>query len=100
MTDIGHNGGPPMEEKTPKAGGIAGDQLKSIVERIERIEDEIAEHQEDRKEVYAEAKSNGFDVKTVRRVVALRKKDAAEREEEETMLDLYLHAMGMLGALE
>ena len=74
---------------------VAKDQLKSIVERVERLEEEKKEVAEQIKEVYAEAKANGFDTKTLRKVVALRKKSNADREEEEAMLDLYLHALGM-----
>ena len=69
-------------------------QLKSIVERIERLEEEKAGLAEDIKEIYAEAKGNGFDTKTIRRVVRARKKDAAKRAEEEEMLDLYMSAVG------
>ncbi len=75
---------------------VAQSQIRSIVERIERLEEEKKAIADDIKEVYAEAKSNGFDTKTLRKVVTLRKKDRAEREEEEAMLDLYLSAMGMI----
>jgi len=75
--------------------GIAQGHLRSIVERIERLEEEKATIADDIKEVYAEAKANGFDVKILRKVVRLRKIDAAEREEEEALIDLYLHALGM-----
>ena len=75
--------------------GIAQGQLRSIVERIERLEEEKATIAEDIKEVYAEAKANGFDTKILRKVVRLRKVDRAEREEEEALIDLYLHALGM-----
>jgi len=71
-------------------------QLKSIVERIERLEEEKKTIAGDIKEVYAEAKANGFDTKILRKVISLRKKDAAEREEEESMLDVYLAALGMI----
>lgn len=74
---------------------IARDQLKSIVERIERLEEEKQAIAGDIRDVYAEAKANGYDAKTLRKVVSLRKKDSAEREEEEAMLTLYLHALGM-----
>jgi uncharacterized protein (UPF0335 family) len=74
---------------------VAADQLRTIVERIERLEEEKKEVAEQIKEVYAEAKGNGFDTKTLRKIVALRKKDPNERSEEEAMLDLYLHALGM-----
>ena len=77
---------------------IARDQLKSIVERIERLEEEKAALAEDIKEVYAEAKANGYDTKTLRTVVRLRKQDSAERQEQEALLDLYLAALGMVPA--
>ena len=73
---------------------IAGQQLRSIVERIERLDEEIAELNGDKKEVYAEAKGNGYDIKVLRKVVALRKRDLDERKEEEAILDLYLQAVG------
>ena len=75
---------------------VAGDQLKSIIERVERLEEEKKEVAEQIKEVYAEAKSNGFDAKTIRKVVSLRRKNTEERQEEEALLDLYLAALGML----
>jgi uncharacterized protein (UPF0335 family) len=80
---------------------FAQGQLKSIVERIERLEEEKKTIAADIKEVYAEAKGNGFDTKILRKVISLRKKDASEREEEESMLELYLQALGMVpGAAE
>ncbi|MEI9901557.1 MAG: DUF2312 domain-containing protein [Hyphomicrobium sp.] len=79
---------------------IAREQLKSIVERIERLEEEKAALAEDIKEVYAEAKANGYDTKTLRTVIRLRKQDSAERQEQEALLDLYLHALGMAPAAE
>lgn len=75
--------------------GVARDQLLTIVERIERLEEEKKAIADDIKDVYAEAKGNGFDVKTLRQVVRLRKVEAAERQEAEAMLDLYLSALGM-----
>ena len=69
-------------------------QLKSIIERIERLEQEKSEIAEQIKEVFAEAKGNGFDVKILRKVVRIRKQDRAKRLEEEASLDLYLSAMG------
>ena len=74
--------------------GQAQGQLKTIVERIERLEEDKAAVQADLKEVYAEAKVNGFDVKILRKVVRLRKQDLAKRQEEEAILDLYLAAVG------
>lgn len=73
---------------------VQGDQLKSIVERIERLEEEKKTIQDDIKQVYAEAKGNGYDVKVLRKVIAIRKRDANERAEEEALLDLYLQAVG------
>jgi uncharacterized protein (UPF0335 family) len=75
---------------------VAADQLRSIIERIERLEEEKKEVAEQIKEVFLEAKSNGFDTKTLRKVISLRKKALEERQEEEAMLDLYLHALGMI----
>jgi uncharacterized protein (UPF0335 family) len=72
----------------------AQSQLKSIVERVERLELERAEVAEQIKEVFAEAKGNGFDVKVLRKVIRLRKQDRAKRMEEEAILDLYLSAIG------
>jgi uncharacterized protein (UPF0335 family) len=77
---------------------IARDQLKAIVERIERLEEEKQALASDIKDVYAEAKANGFDTKTLRTVVRLRKQDAAERQEQGALLDLYLNALGMIPA--
>jgi uncharacterized protein (UPF0335 family) len=74
---------------------VAPALLKSFVERIERLEEEKASIAGDVKEVYAEAKGQGFDVKVLRKVVALRRKDAAERREEAEIMDLYLQALGM-----
>ena len=76
--------------------GHAQTQLKTIVERIERLEQEKAEVAEQIKEVFAEAKGNGYDVKTLRKVVRIRKQDRAKRQEEEALLDLYLSAIGEL----
>jgi len=73
---------------------IQGDHLKSIVERIERLEEEKKTIADDIKEVYAEAKGNGYDVKVLRMVIRIRKRDANERAEEEAILDLYLQAVG------
>ena len=75
---------------------VARDQLRSIVERIERLEEEKKAIADDIKDVFAEAKGNGFDVKTLRTVVRMRKIEAAERQEQEAMLDLYMSALGML----
>ena len=83
-----------MLDKT-EAGGIAASQLKAIIERIERLEEEKKAIADDIRDVFAEAKGNGFDTKTLRAVIRLRKQDKAEREEQEALLDLYLAALGM-----
>ena len=75
---------------------FARDQLKAIVERIEKLEEEKKAIADDIKDVYAEAKANGFDTKALRTVVRLRKQDAQERQEQEAVLETYLHALGML----
>lgn len=74
---------------------VAADQLKSVIERIERLEEEKAGIAGDIKDVYAEAKANGFDVKVLRKIISLRKRDHDERQEEEAILELYLQALGM-----
>ena len=71
-------------------------KLKSLIERIERLEEDKAAVANDLKEVYGEAKSEGFDVKIVRKVVRLRKQDSAKRQEEEALIDLYISAIGGL----
>lgn len=73
---------------------VQGDQLKSIVQRIERLEEEKKTIADDIKDVYGEAKANGYDVKVLRKVIAIRKRDLNERKEEEAILDLYLQAVG------
>ena len=75
-------------------GGVAGSQLKSIVERIEKLEEEKKAIADDIKEVYGEAKALGYDTKVLRKVVTLRKQDRNERIEMEQVLDLYLAALG------
>ena len=72
---------------------IAGDQLRTIVERIEHVDEEIKELTEVKKEIFAEAKGNGFDVKVIREVIRVRKQDQKERDELETLLDIYLKAI-------
>lgn len=74
-------------------GGIAGDQLRNFVERIERLEEEKKGIAEDIKEVYGQAKAIGFDTKILRKVITVRKLDRAERQEQEALLDIYLHAI-------
>ncbi len=75
---------------------FAKDQLKSIIERIERLEEEKKATADDIRDVYAEAKGNGFDTKALRKIVQLRKMDSDERREAEEILETYLHALGML----
>jgi len=75
---------------------VAKDHLKAFVERIERLEEEKKALSDDIKDVYAEAKGNGFDIKALRTVVRLRKQDPDERREHETILETYLHALGMM----
>ncbi|MCA4918588.1 MAG: DUF2312 domain-containing protein [Roseomonas sp.] len=82
-------------QETTEVGGIAGERLRSIVERIERLEEEKKALSSDIKDIFAEAKSAGFDVKVLRAVIRLRKQEPAEVEEQETLLDLYRRALGM-----
>ena len=82
MSDIGHN--------------MAADRLKSIVERIEKLEEDRKLLQEDIKDIYTEAKSAGFDTKVLRMVIASRKKDQAEWEEQQALLETYMKALGQL----
>lgn len=86
MTGIGHNS---------NNAAFATGQLKGIVERIERLEEEKKAISADVKEVYNEAKGNGFDVKILRKVISLRKKEASERQEENALLGVYFAALGM-----
>ena len=74
--------------------GVAGDRIRSIIERVERLEEEIKDLMEAKKEVFAEAKGEGYDVKVLRKVLRIRKQDKAKRQEEEAILDLYLSALG------
>lgn len=75
--------------------GIAADRLRSLVERVERLEEERRALAGDIKDIYAEAKSAGFDVKVMRQIIRLRRQDQAEVEEQESLLDLYKRALGM-----
>jgi uncharacterized protein (UPF0335 family) len=76
-------------------GGISGEHLKSYIERIERLEEEKAALAADIKDVFAEAKGNGFDIKIMRQILKLRKMDKADLDEQESLLDLYKRALGM-----
>lgn len=83
-----------------KIGNVSVEQLKSIIERIEKLEEEKAGIASDIKDIYSEAKGNGYDTKTLKKVIALRKKDAAERDEEEYLLDTYKRALGLAPEME
>lgn len=85
MSDIGHN-----------SGGVAGEQLRAFIERVERLEEEKAGLAADIREVYAEAKGNGFDPKVMRQIVRDRKKDRDQLAEERALRDIYENALGML----
>src|SRR4051812_45584047 len=95
MAEAATENHPNGHTKAPVGGGVAAAQLRSIIERIERLEEEKKALSDDIRDVYAEAKGNGYDVKTLRVVVRLRKQDSSERQEQEALLDLYLSALGM-----
>lgn len=78
-----------------KPGGISAERLKSFIERIERVEEEIKVMQGDKRDIFSEAKGAGYDVKQMRKVIALRKMDAADRDEQDAILSTYLRALGM-----
>jgi uncharacterized protein (UPF0335 family) len=78
------------------SNGVNPGHLRAFIERVEKLEDEKRAICEDIKDVYTEAKGNGFDAKIIRKIVALRKKDRDQRREEEEILDLYLNALGMV----
>ena len=84
-----------MAGNTTKAESLTNGQLKSLVDRIERMEEEKQACADDIKQIYAEAKGNGFDTKILRKIIRLRKQDADAREEEAAILDVYLIALGM-----
>jgi uncharacterized protein (UPF0335 family) len=83
-----------------KIGGVAVEQLRSIIQRVEKLEEEKTGIAADIRDVFAEAKGNGFDIKALRSVIRLRKLDEQEREEQETVLDTYRRALGMLPELD
>jgi len=85
------------QEADPESevGGIAADRLRSIIERVERLEEERKALADDIKDIFGEAKSAGFEVKVIRQIIRLRKQEPAEVEEQETLLDLYRRALGM-----
>lgn len=82
-------------EADAEVGGIAAERLRSIIERIERLEEERKALGNDIKDIFAESKSAGFEVKVIRQIISIRKKEPAEVEEQETLLDLYRRALGM-----
>jgi uncharacterized protein (UPF0335 family) len=90
-----HGSNTGVEPEAP-ATSFAKDQLKAIIERIERLEEERKTISDDVRDIYAEAKGNGFDVKALRTIVRMRKQDANERAEQEAILETYQAAMGML----
>jgi uncharacterized protein (UPF0335 family) len=91
----GNNSAKPVTQEEIQAGGVAIERLRSIVERIERLEEERKALGSDIKDIYAEAKSAGYEVAVLRQLIQIRKKDANEVEEQETMLDVYRRALGM-----
>lgn len=84
-----------MAKRSVSSDSVAQDQIRAFIERIERMEEEKKAISDDIKEIYAEAKGNGFDTKVLRMVVRIRKQDHAERMEQNALLDLYLAALGM-----
>ncbi len=91
-----------IEDPAPaqSLAGSAKDHLRAFIERIERLEEEKAALSEDLREVYAEAKSSGFDTKALRAIIRMRKQDDNERMEQEALLATYMHALGMIAGLE
>ena len=84
----------------PDVGGIAGERLRSFIERIERLEEEKRTLGEDIKEVFAEAKGSGFDIAIMRQIIRIRRMDQDDVDEQETLLDIYKRALGMLPSAE
>jgi uncharacterized protein (UPF0335 family) len=95
MADIAEKIRADEKSDGPTTGGIAADRLRSIVDRIERLEEERKALGSDIKDIYAEAKSAGFDVKVLRAIIRIRKQEPAEVEEQETLIDVYRRALGM-----
>lgn len=89
-----------MAKKPNRVGGVAVDQLKSIIGRVEKLEEEKTSIAADIRDVFAEAKGSGFDVKAIRQIIKIRKLDAQELEEQETIFDTYRRALGMLPELD
>lgn len=90
MTQPGHNSG----DEPAQWGNISAERLRSLIERIERLDEERKALGSDIKDIYSEAKSAGFDVKVMRQLIAIRKREPAEVEEQETLLDVYRRALG------
>ncbi len=95
LDNMGKDGPPAGGKDDARVGGIAVERLRSLIERIERLEEERKALGSDIKDIYAEAKSAGFDVKVIRQIIRLRKQEPAEVEEQETLLDVYRRALGM-----
>lgn len=89
-----------MSNENTRIGNVSADQLRGIIERVERLEEEKSAIGADIRDVFAEAKGNGFDTKAIRSIIKLRKLDANERDEQETILDTYLRALGMAPEIE
>ena len=88
MNDIGHNSDAPA--------GFAKEHLKQFVERIERMDEEIKELNSDKRDIFAEAKANGFDVKALKSILAIRRQDDDTRREHDTIVELYAQALGII----
>lgn len=85
---------PKDHNETANVGGIAVDRLRSIIERVERLETERKALADDIKDIFTEAKSAGFDVKTIRQIIRMRKQEPSELQEQESLLDIYRRALG------
>lgn len=95
MSDVVQISPTPSSETSAETTNVAGERLKSFIERIERLETEKKVIAEDIKEVYAEAKTTGFEPKIIRKIISFRKMDIEKRREETELLDLYMSAIGM-----
>lgn len=95
MDMTGHNSDAFAKSEGAATGGIAADRLRSIIERVDRLEEERKALGGDIKDIFSEAKSAGFDVKVIKQIIKLRNQDPAEVEEQETLLDIYRRALGM-----
>lgn len=95
MDMTGRNSDAFAKSEEAATGGVAADRLRSIIERVERLEEERKALAGDIKDIFSEAKSAGFDVKVVKQIIKMRKQEPAEVEEQETLLDIYRRALGM-----